>query len=115
MVSTDGTGKARLLDFAPDQGLGNLEYAPASNFIFYTQDVKSSPTTLDLSPDLPKADAKIINDLNYRHRNVWDDHLANHVFFQPLTAKGCLIGYGKDVMASEKFNVPLIFDGGAER
>ena len=115
VINADGTDKARLSDFAADQGLGNLKYAPAGNFILYTQDVKSSPTTLDMFPDLPKADAKIIDDLNYRHWNVWDDHLASHVFFQPLTPAGRLTGYGKDVLAGEKFDAPLMPDGGAEQ
>ncbi len=113
-MGADGTGKTKLSEF-PDQGLGNLKYAPKGNFILYTQDVKSSPTTLDLFPDLPKADAKIIDDLNYRHWNAWDDHLASHVFFQPLGADGKPTGYGKDVMAGEKFDAPLMPDGGAEQ
>jgi dipeptidyl aminopeptidase/acylaminoacyl peptidase len=114
VMNADGTDKAKLSDF-PDQGLSNLKYAPKANFILYTQDVKSSPTTLDLFPDLPKADAKIIDDLNYRHWNVWDDHLASHVFFQPLAPDGKPEGYGKDVMAGEKFDAPLMPDGGAEQ
>ena len=114
VMAADGTGKAKLSEFA-DQGLGNLKYAPQGNFILYTQDVKSSPTTLDLFPDLPKADAKIIDDLNYRHWNVWDDHRASHVFFQPLGADGKPTGYGKDVLAGEKFDAPLMPDGGTEQ
>ena len=114
VMSTDGTGKTKLSEF-PEQGLGNLKYAPKANFILYTQDVKSSPTTLDMFPDLPKADAKIIDDLNYRHWNAWDDHLASHVFFQPLAADGKPEGYGKDVMAGEKFDSPLMPDGGSEQ
>ncbi len=114
VVSADGTGKARLSDF-PDQGLSNLKYAPKANFILYTQDVQSSPTTLDMFPDLPKADAKVIDDLNYRHWNVWDDHLASHVFFQPIAADGKPEGYGKDLMPGEKFDSPLMPDGGAEQ
>ncbi|WP_052732424.1 S9 family peptidase [Hymenobacter terrenus] len=114
VMNADGTGKTKLSDF-PEQGLSNLKYAPKANFILYTQDVKSSPTTLDMFPDLPKADAKIIDDLNYRHWNVWDDHLASHVFFQPLAADGKPEGYGKDVMAGEKFDSPLMPDGGSEQ
>lgn len=114
-VNADGTGKTKLSDFAAEPGVGNLRYAPKGNFILYTQDVKVSPDTKDLFPDLPKADAKIIDDLNYRHWNVWDDHLASHVFFQPVGADGRPTGYGKDVLAGEKFDSPLMPDGGAEQ
>ena len=106
--------KQQLSNF-PDQGLSNLKYAPKANFILYTQDVKSSPTTLDMFPDLPKADAKIIDDLNYRHWNVWDDHLASHVFFQPTGRRRQAQGYGKDLMPGEKFDSPLMPDGGSEQ
>ncbi len=114
VVSADGTGKALLSSF-PDEGLSNLKYAPKGNFILYTQDVKSGPTTLDLFPDLPKADAKIIDDLNYRHWNAWDDHRASHVFFQPLGPDGKPQGYGKDLMAGEKFDAPLQPLSGSEQ
>lgn len=114
VINADGSGKTKLSEF-PEQGLSNLKYAPKGNFILYSQDVKSSPTTLDMFPDLPKAEAKIIDDLNYRHWNVWDDHLASHVFFQPIGADGKPTGYGKDVQEGEKFDSPLMPDGGSEQ
>ena len=114
VINADGSGKTKLSEF-PEQGLSNLKYAPKGNFILYSQDVKSSPTTLDMFPDLPKAEAKIMDDLNYRHWNVWDDHLASHVFFQPIGADGKPTGYGKDVMEGEKFDSPLMPDGGSEQ
>lgn len=114
VMNAHGSDKTKLSDF-PEQGLSNLKYAPKANFILYTQDVKSSPSTLDMFPDLPKADAKIIDDLNYRHWNVWDDHLASHVFFQPIAADGKPEGYGKDVMPGDKFDSPLMPDGGSEQ
>ena len=106
VMSADGTGKTQLSDF-PDQGLSNLKYAPKANFILHTQDVKSGLITLDMFPDLPEADAKIIDYLNYRHWNAWDDHQAGHVFFQPINAAGKPEGYGKDLMPGEKFDSPL--------
>ncbi|WP_426061380.1 prolyl oligopeptidase family serine peptidase [Hymenobacter sp. B1770] len=114
VMNADGSGKQQLSSF-PDEGLGNLKYAPKGNFILYTQDVKVTPDTKDLFPDLPKADAKIIDDLNYRHWTSWDDHKASHVFFQPIGSDGKPQGYGKDIMAGEKFDAPLMPSGGAEQ
>jgi len=114
MINADGSGKALLSNF-PDQGLSNLKLAPKANYILYTQDVKVTPDTKDLFPDLPKADAKIIDDLNYRHWNVWDDHLASHVFYQALGADGKPTGEAKDLMPGEKFDSPLMPDGGSEQ
>ncbi|GAA3922392.1 S9 family peptidase [Hymenobacter algoricola] len=114
VMGADGSGKARLSEF-PDEGLSNLKYAPKGNFILYTQDVKTGKEIKDWYPDLPKADAKIIDDLNYRHWNAWDDFRATHVFFQPVGADGKPTGYGKDVMAGEKFDAPLQPLAGAEQ
>jgi dipeptidyl aminopeptidase/acylaminoacyl peptidase len=114
VIGADGSGKQQLSSF-PDEGLSNLKYAPKGNFILYTQDVKTGQEVKDLFPDLPKADAKIIDDLNYRHWNVWDDQKASHVFFQPIGPDGKPQGYGKDIMAGEKFDSPLQPLGGAEQ
>ncbi|GAA4348834.1 S9 family peptidase [Hymenobacter saemangeumensis] len=114
VINADGSGKEQLSSF-PDEGLGNLKYAPKGNFILYTQDVKVSQDAKDLFPDLPKADVKIIDDLNYRHWSSWDDHKASHVFFQPIGPDGKPQGYGKDIMAGEKFDAPLQPMGGAEQ
>ncbi|UYZ62971.1 S9 family peptidase [Hymenobacter weizhouensis] len=114
IVNADGTGKQQLSEFK-DESLTNLKLAPKANFVLYTQDVKTGPTVQELFPDLPKADARIIDDLNYRHWNVWDDYRASHVFFQPLGPDGRPTGYGKDVMAGEKFDSPLPPLGGAEQ
>jgi len=114
VVNADGSGK-QLLSTFPDEGLSNLKYAPKGNFILYTQDVKVRPEVKDLFPDLPKADAKIIDDLNYRHWNAWDDYKATHVFFQPIGPDGKPQGYGKDLMAGEAFDSPLQPLSGSEQ
>ena len=116
MMNVDGSGKQLLSGFPADEGLANLKYAPGGKFILYTQDVKVGKTVQDWFPDLPKADAKIIDDLNYRHWNQWDDFKVSHVFFQPVGDDGKPVGTtGKDIMAGEKFDAPLQPFGGAEQ
>ncbi|WP_303310306.1 S9 family peptidase [Hymenobacter sp. BT730] len=113
-MNADGSGAQKLSAF-PEEGIANLKYAPTGKFIFYTQEVKTGKEVKDWYPDLPKADARIIDDLNYRHWNVWDDYKVNHVFFQPLDDDGKPSGYGKDIMPGEKFDAPLQPFGGAEQ
>ncbi|WP_044515288.1 S9 family peptidase [Hymenobacter sp. DG25B] len=113
-MNPDGSGLQKLSAF-PEEGIANLKYAPTGKFIFYTQEVKTGKEVKDWYPDLPKADARIIDDLNYRHWNAWDDYKVNHVFFQPIGDDGKLTGYGKDIMAGEKFDAPLQPFGGAEQ
>ncbi|MCC2548396.1 S9 family peptidase [Hymenobacter sp. BT175] len=112
-INPDGSGRQQISSF-PDEGLANLKIAPSGNFILYTQDVKVGKEVKDIYPDLPKADARIIDDLNYRHWNVWDDYKVSHVFFQPF-ADGKPTATGKDVMAGEKFDSPLQPLGGSEQ
>ncbi|MBG8552873.1 S9 family peptidase [Hymenobacter guriensis] len=114
VMNADGSGKQLLSQF-PEAGVANLKYAPTGKFILYTQDVKTGKSVQDWYPDLPKADAKIIDDLNYRHWNQWDDLHVGHVFFQPMGDDGKPTGYGKDVMAGEKFDAPLQPFGGNEQ
>ncbi|WP_232066422.1 prolyl oligopeptidase family serine peptidase [Hymenobacter sp. BT18] len=114
VINADGSGKQLLSQFG-EESVSNLKYAPTGKFMLYTQDVKTGQTVQELFPDLPKADARLIDDLNYRHWNVWDDQKASHVFFQPVGDDGKPTGYGKDVMAGEKFDSPLQPLGGAEQ
>lgn len=113
-VNADGSGKQQLSNFA-GPGPANLKYAATGQVILYTQDVKTGKGITDWYPDLPKADARIIDDLNYRHWNAWDDYHVSHVFFQPVGADGRVTGVAKDVMAGEKFDAPLQPMGGAEQ
>ncbi|SET80072.1 Dipeptidyl aminopeptidase/acylaminoacyl peptidase [Hymenobacter actinosclerus] len=116
VMNSDGSGKQLLSSFPADEGVANLKYAPKGNFILYTQDVKTGKSVQDWYPDLPKADAKIIDDLNYRHWSSWDDYKVSHVFFQPVGADGKPVGNGgKDIMAGEKFDAPLQPFGGNEQ
>ncbi|RPD49982.1 S9 family peptidase [Hymenobacter sediminis] len=114
VMNADGSGKQKLSEF-PDEGLANLKFAPTGKFILYTQDVKTGKSVQDWYPDLPKADARIIDDLNYRHWNVWDDYKSSHVFFQPIGKDGKPIGYAKDIMPGERFDAPLAPLGGSEQ
>ncbi|RTQ49285.1 S9 family peptidase [Hymenobacter gummosus] len=114
VMGADGSGKQKISEFA-DEGLSNLKYAPTGKFILYTQDVKVRKTIQDLYPDLPKADAKLYDDLFYRHWTQWEDDKASHVFFQPVGDDGRPTGYGKDVQAGEAFDAPVRPLAGSEQ
>lgn len=80
VMYANGTGKQPLRNtFSEDEDFSNLKFAPKGNFILYTQEVKTGQTVQDLFPDLPKADARLIDDLNYRHWNVWNDYKAHRL------------------------------------
>ena len=78
----DGNVWTRLTNI-PD-GIGNLKVAPGGKSLAFTRDVKLDQTVHDLYADLPKADARIIDDLLYRHWDSWHDHSYSHLFVAPL-------------------------------
>ncbi len=111
-MNPDGSDKKKVTDLK--DGLANFKYAKAQNHVLFTQDVKNGKEVKEIYPDLPKADARIIDDLMYRHWNEWDDFKVSHVFYAPYK-DGSISGTPKDIMAGEPFDAPLMPHGGAEQ
>jgi len=110
-INPDGTGLAQVTDY--EFGIHNFAYAPDMSHISFTADVKLDETVRDIYPDLPYAEARIIDDLMYRHWDEWHDYQYSHVFFDAY-ADGKVGGAPKDIMKSERYDVPLKPFGGAE-
>src|SRR5688572_134304 len=111
-MNPDGSDKKKISDLK--EGIANFKYAKAMNHVLFTQDVKNGKEVKEIYPDLPKADARIIDDLMYRHWNAWDDFKVSHVFYAPYK-DGSLSGTPKDIMAGESYDAPLMPHGGAEQ
>lgn len=103
---------AEQLTFIED-GIGNLKVSPAGNAIAFTVDVKMDEQVTEIYPDLPKADARIIDSLLYRHWNAWHDYAYSHIHLVKLEAEGS--GQPIDLMASLKADCPVPPFGGAEQ
>lgn len=52
-------------------GINGFEYAPDQKHIAFFKDVKIIPDPQDIYPDLPKANARIYEDLLPRHWDQW--------------------------------------------
>lgn len=112
MIDPDG-GPATQLTFH-DDGVGNLISSPSGDSIAFTVDVKMDPKVDELYPDLPKADARIIDSLMYRHWNAWHDYAYSHVHVAKIDDQG-QASDPIDLMASLKADCPLPPFGGAEQ
>lgn len=110
-MNPDGTGKKKLTSM--DGGLANFSYAPDMAHVYFTHDVKLDKTVQEQYPDLPKANARIIDDLMYRHWNQWHDYKYSHLFINRYS-DGELDGLPEDIMSMETFDTPLNPFGGAE-
>jgi dipeptidyl aminopeptidase/acylaminoacyl peptidase len=111
-ISPDGTGKVQVTSNASD--ISNYGYAQALNNIWFTSDVKLDKQATDLYPDLPKATARIYDDLMYRHWNAWSDGTYSHVFTAAY-ADGKITGTPKDIMTDERYDSPMKPDFGDEQ
>ncbi len=109
-MNPDGTGK-RLVEDAPE-GISGFSYSPDGKHIAYISEVKINPDIHDMHTDLPKANARIIDDLMYRHWDSWVDTYS-HVFVAEY--KRGKLSNAKDIMPDEPWESPLRPFGGMEQ
>jgi dipeptidyl aminopeptidase/acylaminoacyl peptidase len=95
-------------------GISNLKLFPTGNRIAFTTRIKMKDEVEDIYPDLPKADARIIDSLMYRHWNAWDDFKFSHLYVGELDAEGCCENTF-DLMEGIQADCPVGPFGGAEQ
>jgi len=111
-MNPDGSDKKQITRI--EGGISGFSYAPTMDHILYIKDVKIDETANDLYPDLPDANARIIDDLMYRHWNHWHDYAYSHVFVAPYSKEdGAKEGF--DIMEGEPFDTPMLPWGGMEQ
>lgn len=95
-------------------GIGNLKVSPKGTHIAFTQDIKLDKEVKEIYEDLPKADARIIDKLMYRHWNSWHDYKYSHLHVARLGANG-KAGQATDLMEGMKVDCPVPPFGGSEQ
>ena len=95
-------------------GISNLKLFPDGARIAFTTRVKMKNEVKDVYPDLPKADARIIDSLMYRHWNSWDDFKFSHLQIGELNPKGCC-STTFDLMEGIEADCPIGPFGGSEQ
>ncbi len=110
-MNPDGSKQNQVTDI--EGGITGFGYSPNQKKIYYLKSVKLDQSVNDLFPDLPKANARLENDIMYRHWDSWHDYTYNHIF---------IAGYsnGKvddptDILDGEKFDSPMKPFGGNEQ
>ena len=104
-MNADGSNNIQISKV--EGGITGFVYDPTLQRILYTKDVKIDQTVQDVYPDLPKANAKIIDDLMYRHWNRWEDEMYSHIFIANYPDFSQEI----DIMKGERYESPM-FPGG---
>ena len=107
-MKPDGSEKNQISDI--EGGISGFNYSPDMEHIFFIKNVKVLEDAHDLYPDLPKANARIIDDLMYRHWDRWTDSSFSHVFVAKYSDGK--VGEYIDIMDGEPFHSPLKPFGG---
>ncbi|MCL7982834.1 MAG: peptidase S9, partial [marine benthic group bacterium] len=110
-IRPDGSGMRQVT--AVPGGISNFQYSPDGSRVSFTARVKLDPTPNELYPDLPMAEARIADDLMYRHWDSWHDYDYSHLFV--ATYADGSIGEPRDLMPGERFDTPLAPFGGGEQ
>ncbi len=108
-MNIDGTDKKQVSDI--EGGINAFAFSPDGKKVMFTKDVKIDKTAMDIYPDLPKTDGRIITDLMYRHWDTWEDGNYSHVFIADFNGE---IANAKDIMPNEPYDSPLMPFGGIE-
>jgi len=110
-MNPDGSNKKQITEI--EDGVNGFAYSPSMKNILFIKDVKLDKTVNDLYPDLPKANAFLINDLMYRHWDAWTNFTYSHVCCASYDTVKKISEY-TDIMKNEKFDSPLTPFGGME-
>lgn len=97
----------------PD-GISNYKYSPDMENLLFIKEVKLDDTPVDMYPDLPKTNARIEDDLMYRHWDSWHNYKYSHIFVAPYQTEE-LIVEADNIMKDERFDSPLQPFGGMEQ
>ncbi|MFK7808638.1 MAG: prolyl oligopeptidase family serine peptidase [Saprospiraceae bacterium] len=79
-----------------EKEMNGFAYAPSGDGLLFIADVKLEATAMDKHSDLPKADARIMDDLMYRHWNTWDDYKKSQIHY---------VGYEPGKISRETINI----------
>lgn len=109
-MNLDGTERTKISNI--EGGINGFKYSPDQTKILYIQEVDLVEHVVDIYSDLPKANAKIIDDLMFRHWDTWTDSYS-HIFIADYD--GNTISNPIDIMEGEKYDSPNKPFGGMEQ
>lgn len=93
--------------------LENVQISPDGRHVLFTKPVLVNEIhSVDRYPGLPKSDAYVYDDLDYRHWDQWADGTFNHIFYAPY--ENGQVGQAIDIMDGQPYHSPQKPFGGAE-
>ncbi len=96
-----------------DEEMNGFILSPTGDRIAFLRDVKYRPSTKEVYPNLPMANARIYDDLMYRHWKSWDDLHDSNVFTAEIR-EGKLYSQPENIV-KEAFEAPVEPNDGIEQ
>lgn len=106
----DGKERQQMTQIAG--GMGGFIYSPDMKNICYLSEVTKKPTLKELHPDMPLANVRIIDNLMYRHWDMWVESYTHIIVASYNEGK---VGEGTDIMMDEPWESPVRPFGGMEQ
>lgn len=110
-INPDGSDAVQVSNI--EGGISGFSYSPDQLKIFFIKAVKLDKRVNELFADLPKANARLENDIMYRHWDTWHDYTYNHIFIADYLDGS--VGDATDIMEGERFDSPMKPFGGTEQ
>ncbi len=92
-------------------GVSNVAWSPTGEHFSFTAEVKMDPDVASMFPDLPKAKARIYDDLMIRHWDGWNEGTYSHLFVVAASGRS----KPRDLLAGKRVDTPLKPFGGGEQ
>ena len=108
-MNADGSNRKQISNIK--NGINGFILSSNQSKILYTKEVNLVKTVIDEYSDLPKANARIITDMMYRHWDTWTDSYS-HIFVSDFNENS--FSEGVDIMKDEEYDSPLKPFGGLE-
>jgi dipeptidyl aminopeptidase/acylaminoacyl peptidase len=102
-----------LREFKGMDNMENIRFSRDGKMIAFSREVKVFSEISDRHPQLPMAEARIYDDLMFRHWNQWSDAYVNHIFYAPVSDNK-ISGNPVDIMEGMPWDCPLKPFGGIE-
>lgn len=97
------------------KSMNGYKIAPTGDKVLFIREVKINPVNSnERYSDLPKSNARVIDNLMYRHWDHYEDGARSHIFFAPII-DGKVQGSGYDIMDGQDWDAPLQPFGGMEQ
>jgi len=109
-MNPDGSGRTQISDI--EGGITGFKYSPDQQKIVYTKEVPVENKFKKLYQGLPKASGRLMDDLMYRHWDVWVDTYS-HIFIADYD--GAKVWNNTDIMEGEEWDAPMKPWGGMEQ